>query len=89
MGKTDVALNDIVVSRRGDDLRIIYFKLFVNGNFEFLRSGWNYHIHTDRIYGIQSVGRRSDRGTDSVTYRDHTNLLSCIEYKKYCSVFRR
>ena len=30
-GKKDVALNDIVVSRRGDDLRIIYFKLFVNG----------------------------------------------------------
>ncbi len=26
----DVALNDIVVSRKGDDLRIIYFKL-VNG----------------------------------------------------------
>ena len=89
-GKKDVALNDIVVSRRGDDLRIIYFKLFVNGElFEFLRSGWNYHIHTDRIYGIQSVGWRSNRGTDSVTYRDHTNLLSCIEYKKYCSVFRR
>ena len=59
------------------------------GTFEFLRSGWNYHIHTDRIYGIQSVGWRSDCGTDSVTYRDHTNLLSCIEYKKYCSVFRR
>ena len=30
-GKKDVALNDIVVSRKGDDLRIIYFKLFVNG----------------------------------------------------------
>ena len=29
-GKKDVALND-VVSRKGDDLRIIYFKLFVNG----------------------------------------------------------
>ena len=28
-GKKDVALNDIVVSRKGDD--IIYFKLFVNG----------------------------------------------------------
>ena len=87
-GKKDVALNDIVVSRRGDDLRIIYFKLFVNG--ELLNS---YEadgiIHTDRIYGIQSVGWRSDCGTDSVTYRDHTNLLSCIEYKKYCSAFRR
>ena len=30
-GHRDVALNDIVVSRKGDDLRIIYFKLFVNG----------------------------------------------------------
>ena len=35
-GKKDVALNDIVVSRKGDDLRIKYYKLFVNG--ELLKS---------------------------------------------------
>ena len=37
-GKKDVALNDIVVSRRGDDLRIYLFQIcLVNGvTFEFL-----------------------------------------------------
>ena len=85
-GKKDVALNDIVVSRKGDDLRIIYFKLFVNG--ELLNS-----YEADGIIISTPTGstayNMSDRRTYGVSYCDHTNLFSCVEHKKHCSVFRR
>ena len=51
-GSTDVALNDIVVSRKGV-LRVIHFRLFVNGELlNSFRGGRKYFIYTYRVYRL-------------------------------------
>ena len=55
-GKKDVALNDIVVSRKGDDLRIIYFKLFVNGELLNSYEADGIIISTPTAYNMSAGG---------------------------------
>ena len=71
-GKKDVALNDIVVSRKGDDLRIIYFKLFVNG--ELLNSYEAVLSSDDEIVIEIGEGRRGNIEKVLVTFDGATSV---------------
>lgn len=86
-GHRDVALNDIVVSRKGDDLRIIYFKLFVNGELlnSYEADGIIISTPTGSTAYNMSAGGPIVEPT-AFSYRDHANLFSCIEYKKHCII---
>ena len=53
----DIALNDIVISRRGR-LRVVDFNVY--GEMA-QKGGWNHRLHSYRFDRLQSVRRRADR----------------------------
>ena len=81
----DLALNDIVIGRYGR-LRIIDFKIYVNGEiFKPLQCGCHGDLYTDRLHGLQSVSRRTDRLTGSIHASYDTGCTAYTEYPQYHS----
>ena len=74
--KEDIALNDIVVARAGS-IRVIHFNIYVNGQL------LNSYLDADRLYRVQPVSGRTDRGTDGRDVCDHTDLFTRFKYKQY------
>lgn len=84
----DIALNDIVIGRDGH-LRVVRFKNYVNDVYLILIMQMESSFHTYRIYGLQSVGRRSYCITECSHDHYDTYCPSYSEYKKHYFSIRR
>ena len=73
---SDIALNDIVISREGS-LRVVRFNNYVNDTY------LNTYFHTHRIYRLQSVCRRTDHISGSIHDSYDAAGASYPEYQKY------
>ena len=51
--------------------------------FKFLPGRWSDHLDADRLYRVQPVSGRTDRGTDGRDVCDHTDLFTRFKYKQY------
>ncbi len=82
-----VALNDIVIHRKGN-LQILSLNVYVNGEFLNNYRRWHHCCDSNGLYRLQYVGGRSDCGSEGRYDTAYTEQCSQSYVKEHCA-FRR